>query len=72
MGRCLWEQEGRACITEALDTGCTVESLGKLFLKKYGLLGPIPGYSDLIGLGCGLGIRIFQCSPLQILIHSQG
>lgn len=71
IGRCLCEKEGTASITKALDRGWSLDSIGKLCLKKYWLLGPIPRDFDLIDLGCYLGIRIFQSSPLKILMHIQ-
>lgn len=44
------------------NTGCTLESLGKL--QNYKLLHPTPSdCDDLIGLGCGLGFGRFKRSP---------
>lgn len=71
IGRCLCEKEEIASITKVLDHGCALESTGKLCLKKFRLLGPIPRDFDVIDLGYYLGISIFQSSPPKILMHSQ-
>lgn len=49
------------CRAVVLNLACTLNHWGNYW--KYGCLGPNPRDSDLIGLWCGLGIRIIKRSP---------